>query len=566
MGGVSRAGWVRPALPLAMGACAAAWALWVVWATWGEDSGWAGLVTQPIGLLFIGIGTFVWARAAAGGARMGLLLIAAGSFWYFGSLQLVDDTALARLGTWLFPLHAAFLAHALLAYPRGRLCGPWQRVAVGALYMSTLVTQGARTLAEEPLPPQRWGDPAVHTSVWMPIGGVVGGLLTALVVLLIGQRWLAETPAARRARAPFWISAALIGMVALAGIVVALLRIPPPAQGIVLGLYSLCLVLLGLAALYGALRTRLSERAVRQALALVHDGSLRDSLAAALDDPHLRLFLRDDSGGYLEAPGATTPGLAPERAITMVGPARQPLAVLAHDPFLAEPGQQRRLAAAVLLTEHLLPLRSANLAYLHRLHLHDLQEIERRTRDQIRSDLHDGPQHQLSLLQGLIGQARQQLSGSDTQRLLPHIAEVLQQTVRDLREVIDGIYPSALPAIGLRAALESLMRRSPVSLHIDEPDVRWSDQLEYELYLIVSEAVGNARKHANPSRIDIRIQQRAGRVIAEVSDDGQGLAFSTQEGTGFKNMRGRAAVLGGTLSIQAKPGGGTMVRAELPCG
>ena len=357
----------------------------------------------------------------------------------------------------------------------------------------------------------------------------------------------------------------MTGVVALAGIVVALLRVPPPAQGVVLVLYSLSLVLLGLTSLYGVLRTRFSERAVRHALTLVHDGSLRDSLAAALDDPHLRLFVRDEAGGYLEAPGTTRPGPAPERAITTVGPARQPLAVLAHDPFLAERGQQRRLAAAVLLTEHLLPLRSANLAYLHRVHLHDLQEIERRTRDQIRSDLHDGPQHQLSLLQGLIGQARQQLSGSDTHRLLPHIAEVLQQTVRDLREVIDGIYPSALPAIGLRAALESLMRRSPVSLHIDEPDVRWSDQLEYELYLIVSEAVGNARKHANPSRIDIRIQQRAGHVIAEVCDDGQGIAVSTREGTGFKNMRGRAAVLGGTLSIQAKPGGGTMVRAELPC-
>ncbi|GIH10644.1 hypothetical protein Rhe02_87110 [Rhizocola hellebori] len=537
-----------------------------MWSERAQEPTWATLVTQPIGLFGIGIGLFVWIRATAGAARMGPLLIAAGSLWYFGDLQLVADPALARLGSWLFPLHAVVLAHILLAFPDGRLSRAVDRLAVWALYLSTLVIQGLRTLAEDPLPPQLWGGPASQTSIWSPIAGVVGAALTATVIVLIGGRWRGETPAGRRARTPFWISAALAGLVILAGIVVALLRVPPPAQAIVLVLYSLSLAVLAIAALAGVLRTRDGERAIHRALALVHDGSLRDSLAAALDDPHLRLFVRDDSGGYLEAPGATRAGLAPERAVTIVGPARQPLAVLAHDPFLAEQGQQRRLAAAVLLTEHLLPLRSANLAYLRRLHMHDLQEIERRTRDQIRSDLHDGPQHQLSLLQGLIGQARQQLSGSDTQRLLPHIAEVLQQTVRDLREVIDGIYPSALPAIGLRAALESLMRRSPVSLHIDEPAVRWSDQLEYELYLIVSEAVGNARKHANPSRIDIRIQQRAGHVIAEVSDDGQGLALSTREGTGFKNMRGRAAVLGGTLSILAKPGGGTMVRAELPCG
>jgi signal transduction histidine kinase len=440
-----------------------------------------------------------------------------------------------------------------------------RRLVIGALYVSTLVTQGMRAPAEGPLPPRLWGDAAAQASIWLRVGGVTCGLLTALVVVLIAQRWHGETPAGRRARAPFWISAMVFGVVVLAAIVVALLRVPPAAQAVVVVLYPLSLVLLGIAALYGELRTRFSERAVRQALALVHDGSLRDGLATVLDDPHLRLFVRDESGGYVEAPGNTRPGLAPQRAVTTIGPFAQPLAVLAHDPFLAERDQQRRLAAAVLLTEQLLPLLSANLAYLHRLHMNDLQDIERRTRDQIRSDLHDGPQHQLSLLQGLIGQARQQLSGSDSQRLLPHIADVLQQTVRDLREVIDGIYPSALPAIGLRAALESLMRRSPVSLHIDAPEVRWSDQLEYELYLIVSEAVGNARKHANPSRIDIRILQRAGHVIAEVSDDGHGLAGATQEGTGFKNMRGRAAVLGGTLTIHAKPGGGTTVRAELPC-
>jgi signal transduction histidine kinase len=535
---------------------------------WAGDPypAWARPVTQPVGLCLIGVGTYVWLRHAAEGFRIPLLLIAAGSFWYLGNLPLGDGAVPARLGYGLFPLHAVFLAHVLLAYPDGRLSRPAHRLAIGALYVSTLVVQGMRMLAGDPLPPRLWGDPAARTSVWMPIGSVTAGLLTAWVVVLVVQRWHAETPGGRRARAPFWVSAATVGSVMLAGNVVTLLWLPPPVPGAVLVLYSLSLVLLDIAALYGALRVRLGERAVRQALALVQHGSLRDGLAAALDDPHLRLFLRDESGEYVEAAGAAPPGLMPGRAITTVGSDGQPLAVLAHDPFLAEQCQQRRLAAAVLLAEHLLPLRSANLAYLHRLHIHDLQDIERHTRDQIRSDLHDGPQHQLSLLQGLIGHARQQLSGSDTQRLLPHIAEVLQHTVRDLREVIDGIYPSALPAIGLRAALESLMRHSPVSLHIDVPLARWSDRLEYELFLIVSEAVGNARKHANPSRIDIRIVQCAGRVVAEVSDDGLGLAEGTREGAGFKNMRGRAAVLGGTLSIHTRPGGGTTVRAELPCG
>ena len=194
MGGVSRAGWVRLALPVATGGSAAVWALWAVWTVGGHDPGWASLVTQPIGLILIGIGVYVWARSTVDCFRMGLLLIAAGSFWYLGDLQLIDDPALARLGSWLFPLHAVFLAHVLLTYPEGRLSQPVHRVAIGTLYLSTLVIQGGRALAEEPLPPQLWGDPGAQTSVWSSVGGVIGGLLTALVVVLIGQRWHAETP------------------------------------------------------------------------------------------------------------------------------------------------------------------------------------------------------------------------------------------------------------------------------------------------------------------------------------------------------------------------------------
>src|SRR5262245_39678543 len=126
MSGVSRAGWVHPALPLVAGGSAAAWATWAVWSVWGgfPDPAWVSLVTQPIGLFLIGTGVFVWARRTVGGARQGSLLIAAGSFWYLGNLALLDDPVAARLGFWLFPLHAVFLAHALLAHPDGRLHSP----------------------------------------------------------------------------------------------------------------------------------------------------------------------------------------------------------------------------------------------------------------------------------------------------------------------------------------------------------------------------------------------------------------------------------------------------------
>jgi signal transduction histidine kinase len=207
---------------------------------------------------------------------------------------------------------------------------------------------------------------------------------------------------------------------------------------------------------------------------------------------------------------------------------------------------------------------------LDRQHLRDLADMERATRDRIRADLHDSVQHQLSVLQGMLGEARAEAASEPARGHLDRMAVVLQDVVHRLREVIDGIYPSALTQSGLRGAIESLMWTSPVTLDMDATARRLPGPVEYAVFLIVSEAVGNARRHGSPTRIDISVRESDGAVLVEVADDGIGVGPEgidpAEEGVGIRSMRARSAALGGTLTVSpGSDGTGTLIRARIPC-
>src|SRR2546429_5284754 len=82
------------------------------------------------------------------------------------------------------------------------------------------------------------------------------------------------------------------------------------------------------------------------------------------------------------------------------------------------------------------------------------------------------------------------------------------------------------------------------------------------LYRIAQEAVGNAMRHGKPRRIDISLARRGGRVTLTVEDDGVGLPETLQKnrGLGTRIMAHRAAMIGGTLSIETNTNG----RGDVP--
>jgi signal transduction histidine kinase len=87
--------------------------------------------------------------------------------------------------------------------------------------------------------------------------------------------------------------------------------------------------------------------------------------------------------------------------------------------------------------------------------------------------------------------------------------------------------------------------------------------VETAAYFVIAEAMANAAKHADATQITVRIARDARNLVVEVVDDGRGGADVA--GSGLLGLRHRVEALDGTLAVTSPSGGGTVLRAELPC-
>ena len=90
--------------------------------------------------------------------------------------------------------------------------------------------------------------------------------------------------------------------------------------------------------------------------------------------------------------------------------------------------------------------------------------------------------------------------------------------------------------------------------------------VEVACYRIAQEAITNAARHAHARtcRARLSVDEAAGALALEITDNGKGLPEDRVAGVGLSSMRERAEELGGTLTVEAGPEGGTTVLARLP--
>jgi signal transduction histidine kinase len=187
-------------------------------------------------------------------------------------------------------------------------------------------------------------------------------------------------------------------------------------------------------------------------------------------------------------------------------------------------------------------------------------------RRQIERDLHDGTQQRLVSLALAIRAAQSRVPSDlgDLRSELSLIATGLAGAVEELQELSRGIHPAILSQGGLAPALRTLARRSAVPVALDlKMDTRLPAPIEVAAYYVVSEALANAAKHAQASRIDISVTPRHGRLMLSIRDDGIGGADPSR-GSGLVGLTDRVEALGGSISIESPPGTGTRVTAGLP--
>jgi signal transduction histidine kinase len=188
------------------------------------------------------------------------------------------------------------------------------------------------------------------------------------------------------------------------------------------------------------------------------------------------------------------------------------------------------------------------------------------TRRRIERDLHDGAQQRLvSLaLQLRAAQAGVPPDQKELGNQLDHVVRGLTSALDELREFARGIHPAILSEAGLGPALRTLARRSAVPVGLDvRIDGRLREGVEVAAYYVVSEALANAAKHAQASRVAVRVGVSDGLLRIDIDDDGVGGA-DYRRGSGLLGLKDRVEALGGRMRLHSERSAGTSIAVELP--
>jgi signal transduction histidine kinase len=286
-------------------------------------------------------------------------------------------------------------------------------------------------------------------------------------------------------------------------------------------------------------------------------GSLADELAVGLGLGFVEI--RDSAGATLAVcgePGADTdemPLTAYGASVGVLRWRRRPL----RDPdrvLLAD------LAAQLGSVVHADGLLASVRAAQERLVL--AREEERR---RLRRDLHDGLGPALAGLTLQVDTVRNQASASNLDEALLGLRGGIQDTVLDVRRIVEGLRPASLDDLGLVEAVRQLAGHVGPSVSIAaDPLPRLPAAVEVAAYRIVQEALSNAARHARASDVWVSLAIGGDSLVVTIADDGTGVVVPRAGGVGLGSMRDRVEEIGGAFEMSASPGRGTSVIATLP--
>ncbi|RLD00406.1 MAG: hypothetical protein DRI77_00565 [Chloroflexi bacterium] len=208
--------------------------------------------------------------------------------------------------------------------------------------------------------------------------------------------------------------------------------------------------------------------------------------------------------------------------------------------------------------------------------------VEEDARKKLARDLHDGPTQSIAAIAMRLNYAQMLIKKEhDIDQATNELArteELARHTVKEIRHMLFTLRPLILESQGLQAALEQYIIKLaetddlPIHLHA-KPDVDKSldKNAQGVIFYIIEEAIGNARKHAQASEIQIRLYLQDSTFVAEVQDDGRGFdvdavqtRYDERGSLGMINMYERAELVSGTLAISSVPGKGTQIKLSVP--
>ncbi len=532
------------------------------------------LLSSWITLAYVLCGLIAWMRRPT--SRFGPLMIAAGFASFLTDLAWITSDVPFTIGQALDLLPPVLFLHVFLAYPSGRLRSHFARGLIVTAYSTAIGLQlvgmtlggfGPHNLLEIA------SDSSAALAVMRVQLAAVSACCLCGVGVLAARRRHAGRPL-RRSLAVL-IDAFALGLVMIAVLLLSYaLGLPVVAE-----IRWATFATLGVAPvvfLVGLLHDRLARADVGELfLELQQDPTpvdLRDALARALRDPSLTLaYWLPEFEGYADHEGrpVEVPSGDGDRAMRVIYREGARVAALVHDPALRD---EPELLAAVTAAAGI-ALENARLNVELRARVEELRgsrariiEASHRERQRLERNLHDGAQHRLVALSLQLSLLEEQLAGdSSATAQLERARGEIDMSLEELREIAQGLHPAVVSGHGLVVALEQLAACAlvPVRLRV-EIEGRLPEAVEVAAYYLISESLANVGKYAQASSATVDVLRSNGQIRVEVIDDGIGGA-DTEGGSGLRGLADRVEALDGRLRVWSPPGGGTRVRAEIPC-
>ena len=203
-----------------------------------------------------------------------------------------------------------------------------------------------------------------------------------------------------------------------------------------------------------------------------------------------------------------------------------------------------------------------------------LLHISEEEQARIGRDIHDDLCQRLAAIGCLAKVAQKKLAqaGCPESESMEEIVRMLGEANARARATAHGLMPVVHDSGGLMDALQDLAESTARAFEIqcdfrfDNPVKVQDTQTALQLFRVAQEAVSNAVKHSQASRVEIHLARQNGNIVLTVRDNGVGIPDTPSKGTGMGllTMSHRAQMMGGTVSFSPRPQGGTQVTCSVP--
>lgn len=208
----------------------------------------------------------------------------------------------------------------------------------------------------------------------------------------------------------------------------------------------------------------------------------------------------------------------------------------------------------------------------------ETQENERKI---VAKELHDSIGANLAAIKFAVEEKLQSMRRSPPKDIisLEKIVGHIHDTIKEVRRISTSLRPSMLDDLGLLATIRwfcsssaeiYVKTRIESRLDIEEDDI--PDLSKIVIYRVLQEALNNALRHSAARTVRVHLQNVNDCIRLHVTDNGCGFDFDHNlksadplTGYGLRGMFDRAEVIGGSLTVDSRPGQGTAVHLELPC-